>query len=56
VFDECSAGVGRTGTFIALDRLLRRVNEAISIDISGTVLQLREYRCQMVQTEVGAIS
>lgn len=48
---HCSAGVGRTGTFIALDRLLRRVNEAISIDVFGTVLQLREYRCQMVQTE-----
>jgi len=48
---HCSAGVGRTGTFIALDRLLRQVNDAISIDVFGTVLQLREYRCQMVQTE-----
>ena len=52
-FFSCfSAGVGRTGTLIAVDRLLQHIREHNEIDIFGTVLEMRNYRCNMVQTEV----
>lgn len=47
-----SAGVGRTGTLIALDILLQAINREQDIDIFGTVLNLRRDRKNMVQTEV----
>ncbi|KAJ8315116.1 hypothetical protein KUTeg_007266 [Tegillarca granosa] len=49
---HCSAGVGRTGTFIALDHLLYRIKEHDEIDIFNIVLEMRNYRPSMVQTEV----
>ncbi|XP_053398222.1 tyrosine-protein phosphatase 10D-like [Mercenaria mercenaria] len=51
---HCSAGVGRTGTYIALDHLMQFINEhdfAVEIDIFDLVLKLRENRQHMVQTE-----
>ncbi|ELU01337.1 hypothetical protein CAPTEDRAFT_121691 [Capitella teleta] len=48
---HCSAGVGRTGTFIALDHLMQHIEEHDDIDIYGTVYQMRKHRCMMVQTE-----
>jgi protein tyrosine phosphatase len=52
---HCSAGVGRSGTFIALDRLLQQF-DALSVDahldIFGTVLELRRCRDKMVQNQV----
>ncbi|XP_063404500.1 receptor-type tyrosine-protein phosphatase alpha-like [Mytilus trossulus] len=49
---HCSAGVGRTGTFITLDTLIRKIqNGDDSIDIFGQILQLRHCRLNMVQTE-----
>ncbi|XP_068132782.1 receptor-type tyrosine-protein phosphatase beta-like isoform X2 [Hyperolius riggenbachi] len=48
---HCSAGVGRTGTFIALDRLLQQVDTKDSVDIYGAVYDLRLHRVHMVQTE-----
>ncbi|XP_013387209.1 receptor-type tyrosine-protein phosphatase eta isoform X2 [Lingula anatina] len=48
---HCSAGVGRTGTFIAVDRLLQHIREHNEVDIFGLVLEMRENRCNMVQTE-----
>ncbi|CAH1798657.1 unnamed protein product, partial [Owenia fusiformis] len=48
---HCSAGVGRTGTFIAVDRLLQHMKAHDSLDIFGIVMEMREYRCNMVQTE-----
>ncbi|VDI14941.1 receptor-type tyrosine-protein phosphatase beta, partial [Mytilus galloprovincialis] len=49
---HCSAGVGRTGTFITLDTLIRNIqNGDDSIDIFGQILQLRHCRLNMVQTE-----
>uniref|UniRef100_A0A663MVF9 Receptor-type tyrosine-protein phosphatase O n=1 Tax=Athene cunicularia TaxID=194338 RepID=A0A663MVF9_ATHCN len=48
---HCSAGVGRTGTFIALDRLLQHIHDHEFVDILGLVSDMRSYRMSMVQTE-----
>ena len=55
IHDNFSAGVGRTGTYIALDHLMQFINEHdfdVTIDIFDLVLKLRENRQHMVQTEV----
>ncbi|XP_067347262.1 receptor-type tyrosine-protein phosphatase O isoform X5 [Channa argus] len=48
---HCSAGVGRTGTFIALDRLIQHIREHEFVDILGMVSEMRSHRLSMVQTE-----
>ncbi|XP_064602809.1 phosphatidylinositol phosphatase PTPRQ-like [Liolophura sinensis] len=48
---HCSAGVGRTGTYIAVDCLLQQMRDHQEIDIFGRVLEMREHRSHMVQTE-----
>lgn len=48
-----SAGVGRTGTFIVLDRVLQQLDTKDTVDIYGSVFDLRLHRSHMVQTEVG---
>uniref|UniRef100_A0A3Q3MLR4 Tyrosine-protein phosphatase domain-containing protein n=2 Tax=Percomorphaceae TaxID=1489872 RepID=A0A3Q3MLR4_9LABR len=45
------AGVGRTGTFIALDRLMQHIREHEFADILGMVSEMRSHRLSMVQTE-----
>ncbi|XP_039554498.1 receptor-type tyrosine-protein phosphatase V-like isoform X5 [Passer montanus] len=47
---HCSAGVGRTGTFIALDRLLQQMKQERAVDIFGVVYALRMNRYLMIQT------
>ncbi|XP_013390361.2 receptor-type tyrosine-protein phosphatase mu-like [Lingula anatina] len=47
---HCSAGVGRTGTFIALDYLFEQVLAEGKIDIYQLVQGMRESRPKMVQT------
>lgn len=56
---HCSAGVGRTGTFLALYKLMEDVDEILknsdstsstSINIYNTVFALRSKRVEMVQT------
>ena len=47
-----SAGVGRTGTFIALDYLLDQANCEGKIDPFSLINQMRTRRPCMVQTEV----
>uniref|UniRef100_A0A4W4FQJ7 Protein-tyrosine-phosphatase n=1 Tax=Electrophorus electricus TaxID=8005 RepID=A0A4W4FQJ7_ELEEL len=51
VIVHCSAGVGRTGTFIALDRLMQHIREHEYVDILGMVSEMRSHRLSMVQTE-----
>uniref|UniRef100_A0A8D0A9X4 protein-tyrosine-phosphatase n=1 Tax=Sander lucioperca TaxID=283035 RepID=A0A8D0A9X4_SANLU len=48
---HCSAGVGRTGTFIVLDRVLQQLDTKDTLDIYGAVFDLRLHRSHMVQTE-----
>ncbi|OZC05141.1 Protein-tyrosine phosphatase, partial [Onchocerca flexuosa] len=48
---HCSAGVGRSGTFIALDRLIQCVAKNLPLDIFGIVYEMRLDRCHMVQNE-----
>uniref|UniRef100_A0A3Q3AQR8 protein-tyrosine-phosphatase n=1 Tax=Kryptolebias marmoratus TaxID=37003 RepID=A0A3Q3AQR8_KRYMA len=45
------AGVGRTGTFMALDRLMQHIREHEFVDILGMVSEMRSHRVSMVQTE-----
>ncbi|CAH1268400.1 PTPRT [Branchiostoma lanceolatum] len=47
---HCSAGVGRTGTFIVIDAMLEMARHEAHVDIFNHVLQLRKARIQMVQT------
>ena len=49
-----SAGVGRSGTFIALDRLLQDILDNDIIDIFNVVSEMRKERVWMVQTEVSS--
>ncbi|MGH0141961.1 UNVERIFIED_CONTAM: hypothetical protein FKN15_075051, partial [Acipenser sinensis] len=48
---HCSAGVGRTGTLIAIDRLIYQIERESVVDIYGIVHNLRMHRPLMVQTE-----
>lgn len=50
-----SAGVGRTGTFIGLDSLLKQGKETERINVFEFVKQMREDRMTMVQTPVKII-
>ncbi|XP_071056638.1 tyrosine-protein phosphatase 10D isoform X2 [Onthophagus taurus] len=48
---HCSAGVGRSGTFICLDRILQQILVSDYVDIFGIVYTMRKERVWMVQTE-----
>ncbi|XP_043267007.1 receptor-type tyrosine-protein phosphatase H [Venturia canescens] len=48
---HCSAGIGRTGTLIAIDILLQHIKENRKLDVFGTVYRLRHHRINMVQRE-----
>ncbi|XP_053395158.1 receptor-type tyrosine-protein phosphatase mu-like [Mercenaria mercenaria] len=47
---HCSAGVGRTGTFIALDYLTEQGKTLGYVDVAGCVTALRRQRVNLVQT------
>ena len=50
-----SAGVGRTGVFIAIDKILDDLDDEYetNIDVFGFVEEMRSRRINMVQTAVG---
>ena len=48
---HCSAGIGRTGTFCAIDMGMRQLDTERRVDILDIVCRLREDRGGMVQTQ-----
>ena len=48
----CSAGVGRTGTFITIDAMMERLKEKDDLNIYQFVTEMRSRRTFMVQTMV----
>jgi len=48
---HCSAGIGRTGTFVAIHTSLQKALLGEEIDIKNTVLHLRSQRMGMIQSK-----
>uniref|UniRef100_A0A672JE76 Receptor-type tyrosine-protein phosphatase epsilon n=1 Tax=Salarias fasciatus TaxID=181472 RepID=A0A672JE76_SALFA len=49
---HCSAGVGRTGTFIVIDSMIDMMHMEQRLDVFGFVSRIREQRCQLIQTDM----
>uniref|UniRef100_A0A8D0AFF6 Receptor-type tyrosine-protein phosphatase epsilon n=1 Tax=Sander lucioperca TaxID=283035 RepID=A0A8D0AFF6_SANLU len=49
---HCSAGVGRTGTFIVIDSMIDMMHIEQRVDVFGSVSRIREQRCQLIQTDM----
>ncbi|XP_038068060.1 receptor-type tyrosine-protein phosphatase mu-like [Patiria miniata] len=47
---HCSAGVGRTGTYIALEAMMEQMAQERQVDVLGFIYQMRQNRIKMVQT------
>ena len=51
-----SAGVGRSGAYIVIHSMVKRMHETGDVNIYDFVAQIRQQRNHLVQEEVGEIS
>ena len=48
--------MGRTGTFIAIDIILKQVEKQGIVDVSKVITNMRHQRMKMVQTAVSTVT